>query len=67
MIGLLTGAKLYAPDIAAAAYSHGDLIRTIDLDVDIGADAVDYKSVNSCVVWDFAKLVLTTSMLPSIQ
>lgn len=29
--------------LAAAMVSHGDLWRTIDLDVDIGADAVDYK------------------------
>jgi hypothetical protein len=67
MIGLLNGAKLYAPDIAAAAYSHGDLIRTIDLDVDIGADAVDYKSVSLCLVWDCSILMLTTSVLTFIQ
>ena len=28
---------------AASTFSHGELKRTIDLDVDIGSDAVDYK------------------------
>jgi hypothetical protein len=28
---------------ASSSFSHGELTRIIDLDVDIGSDAVDYK------------------------